>query len=100
MFDGPAPKDREAYDKRRAEMEPRYAEILKKKALRISKILTSGKVDRKTFNKRLEICEECEFFTRWRRCTKCGCFMGNKGRYKAASCPEGKWNAIKGEENG
>lgn len=41
-------------------------------------------------NKRLSICNQCEFYT-GSRCTKCGCYMATKTYLKAASCPVGKW---------
>lgn len=41
-------------------------------------------------NKRLGICEGCEFF-KDKRCTQCGCFMEQKVHLEAASCPKSKW---------
>lgn len=41
-------------------------------------------------NKRLSICEGCEFF-KDKRCTECGCFMEQKVHLQAASCPKSKW---------
>lgn len=43
-------------------------------------------------NKRLSICESCEFYNKEQsRCTKCGCYMAVKTYLKAATCPVGKW---------
>lgn len=43
-------------------------------------------------NKRLEICEKCEFlFKPTFSCKKCGCFMKVKARLKDSRCPENKW---------
>ena len=43
-------------------------------------------------NKRLSICESCEFYNNAQsRCTKCGCYMAVKTYLKAATCPVGKW---------
>jgi hypothetical protein len=41
-------------------------------------------------NKRLAICESCEFYIN-SRCSKCGCYMAVKTYLKAANCPVGKW---------
>lgn len=43
-------------------------------------------------NRRLSICNSCEFFIRdQERCSKCGCYMAVKTYLKAESCPVGKW---------
>lgn len=41
-------------------------------------------------DKRLEICQQCEFFKDG-RCTICGCFMALKARLATGKCPKGKW---------
>jgi len=42
--------------------------------------------------KRLEICNSCEFFIhKTSQCKKCGCFMRLKSELSAAECPIGKW---------
>lgn len=43
-------------------------------------------------NRRLSICNSCEFFIKdQERCSKCGCYMAVKTYLKAESCPVGKW---------
>jgi hypothetical protein len=42
--------------------------------------------------KRLNICNSCEFFIKEsQRCSKCGCYMAVKTYLKAEKCPVGKW---------
>ena len=41
--------------------------------------------------KRLEACQDCEFFVDGKRCAKCGCFMGFKIRLQSGHCPLKKW---------
>lgn len=42
--------------------------------------------------KRLEICRGCEHFIKiTHQCKKCGCFMDQKTKIRAATCPVGKW---------
>lgn len=41
--------------------------------------------------RRMSICNDCEFFKNGRRCTKCGCLMGFKTRLRTGACPIGKW---------
>lgn len=47
------------------------------------------------YEERIALCTNCELL--WPgmedrlRCSKCGCFMGNKARFEALSCPIGKW---------
>ena len=40
---------------------------------------------------RMKICEECEFFTKKKRCIHCGCYMMYKIHIKDAACPMDKW---------
>lgn len=44
---------------------------------------------------RFSICQGCEFLRENFRCEKCGCFMKAKTQLSAASCPIGKWQAVK-----
>ena len=44
---------------------------------------------------RFSICQGCEFLKENFRCEKCGCFMKAKTQLSAASCPIGKWQAVK-----
>jgi hypothetical protein len=41
--------------------------------------------------KRLAVCQACEFYVDNTRCSKCGCYMATKTYLKAANCPVGKW---------
>lgn len=48
--------------------------------------------DQSIIDKRLEICNSCEFLTKLtKQCKKCGCFMEFKSKLKNAGCPIGKW---------
>jgi hypothetical protein len=50
------------------------------------------RVDEEEKNRRLAICERCEFFRQASRtCKKCGCFMNLKSTLSQASCPVHKW---------
>jgi uncharacterized paraquat-inducible protein A len=41
---------------------------------------------------RLDICSGCEYFKKSSaRCTKCGCLLEHKAKWKTADCPEDKW---------
>lgn len=54
------------------------------------------KVDEKIGDERMAICNACPFLIQaTKTCTKCGCFMTAKTKLPHASCPEGKWQAIK-----
>ena len=42
--------------------------------------------------KRISICESCEFYIKsTTNCKKCGCFMKIKTKFKAMNCPIQKW---------
>lgn len=42
--------------------------------------------------KRISICESCEFYIKsTTNCKKCGCFMKIKTKFKGLSCPIQKW---------
>ena len=56
--------------------------------------------DQNVLDMRWDICKGCEFLTESNRCTKCGCFMKTKHKFKSALCPIGKWGKYKGEEIG
>ncbi|HND36769.1 MAG TPA: DUF6171 family protein [Nitrosomonas sp.] len=43
-----------------------------------------------TVEKRLEICNGCEFL-KDNRCLECGCFLALKAGLHAENCPKGKW---------
>tara|TARA_R110001583_G_scaffold150282_1_gene302325 strand:+ start:129 stop:326 length:198 start_codon:yes stop_codon:yes gene_type:complete len=57
--------------------------------------LVSGRVDKKTENKRWDHCQGCTFLMKANRCKKCGCFMEAKVKFKGASCPIGIWGKEK-----
>ena len=44
--------------------------------------------DQDIIDKRLEICNSCEFLTDNNRCEKCGCFMKLKTKLKGVVCPD------------
>lgn len=47
------------------------------------------------YNNRISICSSCEFFRKEdKRCTKCGCFMEAKTRFKKTHCPVNKWEKL------
>ena len=39
---------------------------------------------------RLDICKSCEYISGV-RCSKCGCFLQAKTKFKASRCPINKW---------
>src|SRR4051812_30102440 len=44
------------------------------------------------FNRRMGICRECPFFNSTKiSCSKCGCGLETKARWKEQICPESKW---------
>jgi hypothetical protein len=45
-----------------------------------------------TIQKRLEICNDCSQFNKEsKRCYLCGCFMEQKIKFTASTCPASKW---------
>lgn len=40
---------------------------------------------------RLAICASCPFLVKGKKCSKCGCFVRLKAKFKSCHCPEGKW---------
>lgn len=55
------------------------------------------RVDKKTQNKRMSICKECEFFSGGENpnCGKCGCYLNIKTAWQSESCPIYKWKSVK-----
>lgn len=47
---------------------------------------------------RFSECSNCPFFTKEKRCTKCGCFMMSKVNLAVSECPIGKWGTYQEEE--
>lgn len=47
-------------------------------------------IDKDEYDKRMEECSSCEFIKKG-RCSKCGCYMNIKGKFKSMSCPIDKW---------
>jgi len=50
-------------------------------------------VSQEEMDRRMAICEGCEFFTGGDRpkCSKCGCHLKIKARWESAHCPINKW---------
>lgn len=52
-----------------------------------------GRVDNKTYQERVQICQTCpELIKSTFQCKKCGCFMKQKSKLADASCPLKKWD--------
>lgn len=43
--------------------------------------------------KRLNICNSCDFFKNKKTCLLCGCYMPTKTKIEGAKCPINKWTA-------
>jgi len=43
---------------------------------------------------RYKICEQCEFFTSLKFCSKCNCYMPLKTKFPSKTCPIDKWGRI------
>ena len=54
-------------------------------------VIGGGSVKRDCEEKRWAHCKGCTFLTKNNRCTKCGCFMKVKVKFKKAKCPIGIW---------
>jgi hypothetical protein len=53
---------------------------------------TEKKVDQEEFDRRMAICDTCEFLKKpAKQCSKCGCFMKLKTKITRAHCPIHKW---------
>jgi hypothetical protein len=51
-----------------------------------------GRVDQDVADKRMSICNECEFiYPISKTCKKCSCIMTLKTKLPNAECPIGKW---------
>ena len=49
-------------------------------------------VSRRTYVKRLDICDSCDKQDKYRGiCTMCGCYLLKKANWKSSECPIGKW---------
>lgn len=56
------------------------------------KLAGSPNVLEDVFQKRIDLCESCEFLEKEsRRCFKCGCPVEEKALWATESCPIGKW---------
>lgn len=42
-------------------------------------------------NKRMRICNNCEYQNEKKECTICGCYLPMKTAWKEQKCPENKW---------
>lgn len=56
--------------------------------------LGKNSVTKEQRDERLSICNSCPEYTEEKRCSKCGCFMEVKTRFRTTSCPIGKWNSV------
>ena len=57
-----------------------------------SRFLGNDQIDLEEINRRLAICEGCEFFhSPSQRCKKCGCYLKWKTAWRSQKCPVGKW---------
>ena len=57
-----------------------------------------NRVSAEVYIERYDICKACpELIQTTKTCKKCGCFMAQKTKLPAASCPLGKWDAVKKE---
>jgi hypothetical protein len=55
-------------------------------------LATEKKVDQEEFDRRMAICDTCEFLKKpAKQCAKCGCFMKLKTKIDRAHCPIHKW---------
>jgi hypothetical protein len=55
-------------------------------------LVTEGKVDQEEFDRRMAICDGCQFLKKPAKvCSKCGCFMKLKNTLRRAHCPIHKW---------
>lgn len=76
------------------EVEPNIFQMGRNLASSLARELRSGgkpSVSEEEIQKRLAICEGCEFLRNGTRCTKCGCVMKFKARLNTGECPIGKW---------
>jgi hypothetical protein len=55
---------------------------------------STDKVSRETRKERLAHCNSCPHLMRTGQCSKCGCFMSDKTRYKESECPIDKWGSV------
>jgi len=54
-------------------------------------ILNPKPVSKEERERRLAICQSCEFLKDGKRCLKCGCHVNWKSRLEAWHCPISKW---------
>lgn len=57
----------------------------------IHKLPDTYLVDAETRKQRTEICNDCDYLTNIKVCSKCNCFMPVKTWMKFVSCPLEKW---------
>jgi hypothetical protein len=43
------------------------------------------------YHKRIPICNSCEFYSKYKICTRCSCPGAGKARSPKSKCPLGKW---------
>ena len=55
-----------------------------------------GRVENKIAKDRMEICKGCEHLIKLtHQCKECGCMMDAKTKLPNATCPIGKWGAVR-----
>ena len=55
-----------------------------------------GRVQGEIAEQRLDMCKGCEHYVKaTHQCTECGCIMNAKVKLPNASCPIGKWDAVR-----
>lgn len=53
---------------------------------------TADKLTKEEQQKRLDVCKSCEFLTKLtQQCSKCGCFVAMKTKYRSSECDAKKW---------
>lgn len=59
---------------------------------RIDEFVSIAKGETSTLSEqRMQICKPCQFYSRWGRCSRCGCVLAVKTRVPSMKCPIGKW---------
>ncbi len=53
--------------------------------------INANLADEELVQKRLTICNSCDFLLITRNCSKCGCFVDAKTKVIRGKCPIGKW---------
>lgn len=76
------------------EQKPSILQMMKSFTSELTKWVKEGapNVSPEDYAMRLDICNGCEFLKKESmRCSKCGCLLEHKAKWKTADCPENKW---------